>query len=155
MLSSLDLIMALPVCVKCLCVSVLGISLWSVHKPYLHVLNSWWCAGLGQCMHDGENVCMPSWSDWTAGHGPSTLKHPVALSSSRQVELPHLFSPVSSGHCAAKEPNSKETKCNQEMGKEVYFFYKTKLCHKFLQPVFMLIRCPESPCWRLWRSFFW
>lgn len=69
------------VCEECVCVCacVPGFSLWSVHTPYLHVLNSWWCVGLGQCVWWRGCLCAKlKWSGDRAW-ALNIMKNPVAL----------------------------------------------------------------------------
>lgn len=61
------------------CACMPGFSLWSVHKPYLHVLNSWWCAGLRQCVW--WRGCLCAKLKWSGGRAwaLTPLKNPIAL----------------------------------------------------------------------------
>lgn len=83
--SSPDLIMALALCVKWICVlaqAVVCLCAWFytlVTAPYLHVLNSCWCVGLRQCVW--WRGCLHAKLKWSVRRTRdlSPLKNPIAL----------------------------------------------------------------------------
>lgn len=61
----------------CVCACAPAFSLWSVNKPYLHVLNSWWCVGLRQCVW--WRGCLCAKLKWSGGRAwaLTPLKNPT------------------------------------------------------------------------------